>query len=871
MPENHPKLPRFAAFLLKKSLPREEILYLYGDIKEIYFNLAASKGRLAARLWLWGQVFLSSPRFIRYSLSWRTNMIKNYFQTALRSMKKQKGITVINLAGLAIGMACCLLILSYIRSEKSFDTFHKNADRIFRVATSLNIGEESGSIAVSNHPIGPTLMRDYPEVESAARIRPIQGRTLVAFDEKHFIETGVVLADNTLFDVFTFPILNGDRRTPLTRPHTAVITRSTSEKYFGGEDPVGRTLHIDDESDFMVTAVVEDIPVASHIQFDIALSFETFYLGRPEQKNHWLGDINNYTYILLRDASEAGKVEAVFPGLIERHMGRTLNAVNAECEFFLQPLTRIHLHSDLQGEIGRSGNVAVISVFSTVAVFILLIACFNFMNLATARSAQRAREVGLRKVLGSDRRQLINQFLFESTIMSFAALLTALLFVKIAEPFFRSLTGTSISVGLFDLIWLVPALCVFALLVGFLAGAYPAFYLSKFRPVYTLKGHLKSGKGNTRFRSLLVVTQFVASIILIIGTIVVQSQLQFMKNKRLGFDKEQVLVLQVRNESVIESFPSVKEELRRTPGVIQVSACSHIPSHGARHNAFLPQGFQLNESIMFGAISVDKDFFNTLGIELAVGKTFDRDLAEGIPQEVLINEKAARRIGWENPVGKNIRELDGRAAKRTIIGVVKDFHITSLHTVIEPLFIEYDPSRFHLFAVRLHPENIPRTMAAIEKTWKKWESSGVFEYYFLDQAFDNQYRSEEMLSALFSSFTLLAVFIACLGLFGLAAHAVEQRTKEIGIRKSLGASIGKVSFLLTKDFIRWVVVATIIAWPAAYFAMHKWLQSFAYRVDLGALPFLFGAGAALAAALLTVGFKSLKAARANPADALRYE
>ncbi|MBN1273575.1 MAG: ABC transporter permease [Candidatus Aminicenantes bacterium] len=870
MSENHPKLPRFAAFLLKKSLPKEEILYLYGDIKEIYFDLAASKGRLAARLWLWSQVFLSSPRFIRYSLSRRTNMIKNYLQAALRSMKKQKGITFINLAGLALGMACCLLILSYIRSEKSFDTFHKNADRIFRVSTVLEVRGDFARIAVSNHPIGPTLMRDYPEVESAVRIRPLEGRTLVAFDEKQFLENEVMLADNTLFDVFTFPILSGDRHTPLAKPHTAVLTRSTAEKYFGNEDPIGRTLHVNDESDFMVTAVIEDIPALSHIQFDIAFSFETFYLDRPEQRDRWLGDINNYTYILLRNASEAGKVEALFPGLIEKHMGRVLKAVNAECEFFLQPLTRIHLHSNIQGEIGRRGNIAVISIFAAVAAFILLIACFNFMNLATARSTQRAREVGLRKVLGSDRRQLIAQFLFESTIMSFTALLAALLFVKAAEPLFRSLTGTAISVGLFDLIWLVPALIGFAFLVGILAGAYPAFYLSKFRPVYTLKGYLKSGKGGSRFRSLLVVTQFIVSIILIIGTIVVQRQLQYMKNKHLGFNKEQVLVLQVRNDSVIEFFPSVKADLRQIPGVLQVSACSHIPSHGARHNAFLPEGFHLKESLMLGAISVDKDFFDTLGIELAAGNSFDRDLAQGLPRAALINEKAAQRIGWENPVGKNIRELSG-AVKKTIIGVVKDFHTTSLHQVIEPLFIEFEPSLFHLFVVRLHSENIPQTMASIEKTWKKWETSGAFEYYFLDQAFDNQYRSEERLGTLFSSFTLLAVFIACLGLFGLAAHAVEQRTKEIGIRKSLGATMGKVSVLLTKDFIRWVLIATVIAWPIAYFAMNKWLQSFAYRVDLGVFPFMLGAAAALAAALLTVGFKSLKAARTNPADALRYE
>ncbi|MFC2158209.1 ABC transporter permease [Acidobacteriota bacterium] len=863
--------PPIASRILKRVLPVEEREFLFGDIKEIYKTMVDCRGRFLAWLWIWGQVFLSSPRFIYYSTYWRIIMFQNFIKIAIRNIKRQKGYTFINLTGLALGMACCLLIILYIHSELSYDRYHENAEKIFRINTRMEIRETNLNIASSNHPLGPTLARDYPEVLESVRLRPVYDRTLIEIENRQFFEDDIMLADNTVFDVFSFKFIRGDRENALARAYTIVLTETAAERLFGSTDPVGKTLRFDNSTTYTVTGIMEDVPPNSHFTFDMLCSFETYYQTNEGLRERWLGDLNNFTYILLQDPADAAKIDSILPGLVDKHAGRILKAVGGTVEFKLQPMTQIHLNSGVEGEIEGQGDIAYIYIFAAVAVFILLIACFNFMNLSTARSTKRAREVGLRKVLGSERKQLIAQFLNESLFHCLIALVLAVALVALALPMFRSLSGSALTLRFQDILWLVPAVFGFVLITGFIAGSYPAFFLSSFQPIRTIKGHLRQGKQKSRFRSLLVVVQFAVSITLIIGTIVILNQLRFMKSTHLGFNKEQVLVLQIRDQTIRNSLNSLRTELKKTPGVIEVAASSHVPASGARRNAILPEGFQIDESQMVAIMSADPGFLATMGIELASGRNFDDLHATDDQRTYLINETAARRFGWEDPVGKTILELDGRKEPCIIVGVVKDFHFLSLRMEIEPVLIEYNPSAFGFISLRIQPANISQTLGNVEKTWGKLDPTGGFDYFFLDQSFDSQYRSEERLSTLFSYFTFFAIFIACLGLFGLAAYSVEQRTKEIGIRKVLGSSYSNIIFLLSKDFVRWVLLANIIAWPLAYFAMNTWLQDFAYRTALDYKPFLISATAALLIAFLTVSYQAIKAGLSNPVDALRNE
>jgi putative ABC transport system permease protein len=563
-------------------------------------------------------------------------VFKNYLKIALRNLKKHRGYSFINIAGFAISMACCILIILYIYSELNYDRYHENADRIYRLGTNFDIGKMHAKAAVSNHPIGPALSRDYPEVLNAARIRPYRRRTLVEYKEKQFFEEKVFYADNSVFDVFSFPLIRGDRKSALATAYSLVITADAAKKYFVEDDPIGKTLRFNNDSDFTVTGIIKNVPQNSHFTFDMLCSFETIYQHNPAQREKWMGDFNNYTYLLLQENYDFRELEQKFPQLIDKHIGRILKLVGGKVEFFLQPLTSIHLYSDLEGEISGNSDIAFVYIFAAIALFILLIACINFINLSTARSAQRAKEVGMRKVLGSHRSQLIKQFLSESITYSFLAFLIALMLVQLALPLFRSLSGTTLSFKFDEIFWLVPYLIGFVFLIGLIAGSYPAFFLSAFRPVRVLKGRSKAGAANSRFRSVLVVLQFAISIILIVGTGVITNQLHFMKEKRLGFNKEHVVVLPIREGSIVQSIESIKEELRSHSGVVSVAASSAVPGHGAsRHNAFLPEGFELDESQMIGAISIDHNFIPTLDMELIAGRNFS-------PEFVADNKNSCR-------------------------------------------------------------------------------------------------------------------------------------------------------------------------------------------------------------------------------------
>ena len=799
-------------------------------------------------------------------------MLKNYLKITLRNMKRNKAFSFINIAGLAIGIACCILIVNYVVFESSYDRFHKNADQIYRVNTILEFGGRGGNLASTNHPIGDYLKDQYSEVINSVKFRRYRyGQTLVEFEDKKFFENRIYYAQDSVFDVFTFPMILGDPKTALKAPHSVLLTESNAKKFFGEEDPIGKILRLDNREDYKVTGVIRDIPRNSHFPINMMLSFESFYMSNPRLKGNWLGDFEIHTFVLLKEDYSDKELEKKLPAIVEKNMGNILKAVGGRVEYSLLPLTDIHLHSDLLNEPTGQSDISYIYAFSAIAIFILFIACFNFMNLSTARSAKRAQEVGMRKVLGADKNKLILQFLGESIMLSSFAFVIAMGLAELSLPIIRSLTALELSILFTDIPLFVVLSVGFVFIVGILAGSYPALFLSAFKPVSVLKGNLRKGPANFRVRSVLVVFQFTVSVFLIIGTIVVFNQIHYMKNRNLGFDKEHILYIQILDDSIQFSTETIKEELMKLPGVIRASATSHVPSQGAMHNAFIPEGFSREESQMMGRISGDFDFLETFGIELIAGRNFSPEFSTDIKGSILINETAAKKIGWDDPIGKEISELLAKLTPRTVIGVVKDFHTDSLHNPMESILINLDPDDYSFVAVRLSPENISRTLELVEKKWKEFDPTGMFDYAFLDASVDAQYRTEERLGKIFTYFSMLAIFIACLGLFGLVSFTAEQKTKEIGIRKVLGAPVPGIVFLLSKEFTKWVIAANLLAWPIAYFVMNKWLQNFAFRISIGIGSFLLAASIALLIALITVSYQSLKAALANPIESLHYE
>jgi putative ABC transport system permease protein len=798
-------------------------------------------------------------------------MFKNYMHIALRNIKKHKGYSLINILGLAIGMACCILITSYVIYELSYDKYHENADSIYRIKSDAKIGDNLLQIPKSSPPMAGYMVENFPEVSNATRLREL-GNVPLKYRDNQFYEGRIFFADSSFFDIFTFPLLKGDPKTALKAAYTAVITEDTARKYFGEEDPIGKVMTIEESVDFTITGIISNVPRNSHFVFDMLCSFETHAQNNRESMANWLS-INYYTYIMLQKGSDPYSLEQKLPEMITSNAGNILKAVKGDLRLSLQPLTSIHLHSRLEQEISATSNIAYIYIFSAIALFILFIACMNYMNLATARSAKRAQEVGMRKVLGAHRGKIVRQFLGESLLTSSISCIIALLFVEIALPLFRSISGINLRINYMENPWLIPGLLGLTILVGLVAGSYPAFFLSSFLPIRILKGSLRTGSGNTHFRGVLVIVQFTISIVLIIGTIITFNQLKYMKNTALGFDKEQILILPISDESTVESLLPLKEELKNYPGVIDVGASSHVPGETTYYNPFLPEGFTREQMIWMGQLNVDPDFIPTMGIEFLAGRNFSSELQTDQTHSVIINETAAKRFGWDDPVGKTIGELSisGGIKRRPVIGVVKDFHIESLHREIGPLLITNNTEWLNTLSIRVAPDNIPETLSFLSKKWDQHNPLRPFRHFFLDDSFDAQYKADERLSKIFSYFSILAIFIACLGLFGLASYTAEQRTKEIGIRKVLGATLSGIVKLLTKEFSKWLLLANIIAWPVAYFVMRKWLQGFAYRTSIGFYIFVLSAVIALAIALITVSYQALKAAKADPVESLRYE
>jgi putative ABC transport system permease protein len=791
-------------------------------------------------------------------------MFWNYLKITWRNIKRYKGYSSINIIGLAVGLACCILILLWVQDELSYDRFHAQTDDLYRAVTEFHKTEPAAHYWPVCAPLAPALKEDYPEIIKATRLRRLGRGQLIKYGDKSFLESQVCLTDPDFFEMFTFPLVQGDPASVLSNPNSLVITEEMAAKYFGLENPLGKTLNINNEYDFSVTGIMKNVPHNSHLQFDFLLPFiriEDFEKDWAVLDNWTLSGFA--TYVLLQKGTSLQEINHKIKDYIQKHVAKSKDLL------YLQPLKDIHLYSShIQFGIEGQGNIKYVYIFSVVAFFVLVIACINFMNLATARSSNRAKEVGLRKVVGARRPQLIGQFFSESVLMALLSLILAVVLVELFLPAFRNLSGKPLESGFSGNINILLAIVVMTLITGFISGTYPALFLSSLRPVKVLKGRLKTEGRGYLFRKILVVSQFSLSILLIICTVLISNQVDYMRNRKLGLDKEQVVYLPIRSE-LVEKYDPLKIELLKNTEIRNVAASSNIPTYGVilTLDYITWEGKDPEDTRVLHATSTGYDFIETLNMEMVEGRSFSEEHPSD-ENAVVINETAQKIIAMEDPVGKRLMLGD---TELLIIGIVKDYHFKSLHSEIEPLLLINAPSLYRYILIKLDSGDIPGTLANIESTWKTFFPETPFEYHFLDEAYDRLYRTEQRMGTLFNYFTGLAIFISCLGLFGLASFMAEKRTKEIGIRKILGASVSGMVILLNREFIKWVLIANIVAWPVAYYAMSKWLQGFAYRTNMGVWNFALAALAAFAIAVATVSFQSLKAATANPADSLRYE
>ncbi len=801
-------------------------------------------------------------------------MFKNYLIIAWRNIKKSKAYSALNILGLAVGMAVFILIMLFVRTELGYDRYHENARTIYRVVQEQpgNYYLGSNVFAVTPGPLAAAMVQDFPEVLKATRVDDWSD-VLVTVGDKSFLEKKVYWTDPQTFEIFSFPFVRGDRASALKDPSSVLLSESAASRLFGDTDPFGRTIILqafEMDSEFKVEGVFRDIPANSHFVMDIVAPFETMGKIQKTDLTRW-GSNSYYTYVLLKDGSDPLALEAkLVPFIAKYEAERGWKHEGQHSRYFLQPLTRIHLHSRTNFDMAQTGDIRFVLLFASIAVLVLVIACINYMNLAMARSLKRAKEVGLRKVVGAGKGQLIRQFLGDSMVLTFLALLLAVGIVLAVLPAFRTFIERELSFNPFRDIVLMPALLLLAAVIGVVAGSYPAFFVSAFPPVAALKGTGASRAKGRGLRNSLIVFQFAASITLIICTVGVRSQLHFIRNRDMGYRRDQIVVLHPKG-GVRNGLEAFKTELRRDPAVVSVASSSCLPNNVTSSTMASWPGRPESLEIPIYLIEADYDFPELYGLKLSRGRSFSRDFSSDVGGAFLINEAAQKALGWDDPVGREFSHHQRNSVNGKIVGVLKDFHMHSLHLSIMPLYIFLDPGRANRISIKIRGENIPATLAFVRKTWERFAPEYPFEYTFFDEIFDRAYRVEQRLGTVFSAFAGLAVLIACLGLLGLASFTAEQRTKEIGIRKVLGASSLGVIVMLSREFMRWVAAANLVAWPIGYFAMRAWLQNFAYRIDLTVSMFLGSALAAFFIAVAVIGFQTYRAATANPAESMRYE
>ncbi len=799
-------------------------------------------------------------------------MFRNYLITAFRNMSKKRGYSFINITGLALGMACCLLIALWVMDELSYDRFHENARTLYRIEQDQDYSGENYHVNVSPYPMAEGVKSEIPEIRDATGYAFI-GNLLVKHDDQVFFESGVRAVAPSFLSMFSFPLISGDAATALDHPHSVIMTEELARKYFGNEDPVGKTVMINTTFPFTVTGVMKNVPTNSFISFDMLVPMEfTRDLGRYNES--W-GSNNIYTYVQVHETADvqaAGEKitmlrhRNVFEGSEDAEDQRRLEE-GPRTHFKLHEMTALHLFNHF-GFGNPRGDIQYVSIFSVIAVFVLLIACINFMNLATARSAGRAKEVGLRKVVGAVKHHLIGQFFGEAILLTVVSLFLAILLVVLFLPSFNTISGKTLPLNVL-LHWpFLVSLVGVTLVTGVIAGSYPALYLSAFQPVRVLKGSNNVGRWSGRLRKILVVIQFSLSIVLIIGTSLVYKQVRFMREKSLGYDKEHLIYISLRGDTPA-SYPLLKDALLTDPSVVNVTGTWQRPTYfGANAGNADWDGKDPEESVLVGMNFVDFDYVETLQIDLAEGRSFSKDFSMDTTNAFLVNEEVVKLMGTETAEGKRFSFI---GVEGTIIGVMKNYHYQPVRFNIEPLALLVSQNRLRYAVIRLDAGNLSRSLDHVESTWNRVMPGYPFEYHFLDDDFDRMYRADERVGVLLRMFSILAILIASLGLFGLASFTAEQRTKEIGIRKALGASVPGVIILLVKEFTRWIILANLIAWPTAYLILRNWLQAYAYRTPMAWWVFAVSGASALLVAILTVAYQSIRAALANPVKSLRYE
>lgn len=861
-----PAPSRLAEWVLKRVFPDNGLCTSAGDFEEVFREIAQNRGIIVARLWYWSQIFLSLRPFLSGKFYWSAVMIKNYLKMGLRRFNRHRGYTFINMFGLTVGIGCCLVIFLFVSDEMSYDKYHNDLDRIYRVAVRIHspttAGEGSAQVCA---PVARVLRENFPQVEAVAQTFTVRGG-LTERGEKKFYEETRIFADTELFEILTIPFLQGDARTSLDRPNTIVISERMAQKYFGQQDALGQTISINSR-DYEITGIIATAPHNTHFKYDYFISMKTLEGRYPFDA--WLLS-NFHVYIKLKPNVDIADLAAQMELIGETYIPKEMITPGDKITYFLQPVANIHLFSHLRNESEPCMNPFYLYIFSAIGLFVLLIACMNFINLSTARSTKRAREVGVRKVIGAKRGQLVRQFFGESAVIIVMALLSALILVSGILPLVNSISGKAFETT--DLLRPSVLLLMLALVifVGFTASAYPSLVLSSFQPVKALRANFRTSSKGSSLRKLLVISQFAISIALIGGTLIVYRQINFMKSQYLGFDRHQKIIIPVRGAlSIEENYEAVKEAFLQHTSITGASVSSKIPGQRLDRWDTKVIGGGEGQSRVLNHLYVDPDFLKEYRIPLVAGRLFNKEMSTDPKETFVLSRTAVEEYGWtpEEALGKRLESI----FPATVIGVVEDFHYQGLQTTIEPLVIAWRPEMFMLITLSFTTESLPDTLAFTKRKWEELFPGHPFDYYFLDSYFDRQYQSEERIGKMFTVFTVLGVIIACLGLFGLASFTAEQKTKEIGIRKVLGATVPEILFLLSLEFLKWVLVANIIAWPVAYLTMSSWLENFAYRVNVNFGVLLASTLLAVAIAFITVGYQSAKASLANPVNALRYE
>ncbi|WP_339785709.1 ABC transporter permease [uncultured Imperialibacter sp.] len=795
-------------------------------------------------------------------------MLRSYIVVAIRNLRRQGFYSFINIFGLTAGVLSSLFLLLYIKDELSFDAFHKNADQIYRVGMHASIQDTKVDICQAMSPIGPTMKADFPEVENFVRIN-YPGRELVTKDDQQFYEEKFYFADSSFFNIFSFQLLKGDPKKALVEPNSIVLTESVAKKYFGDDEPIGKVIKTGSEEwQRIVTGVMKDAPANSHFQPRALVSYSTLPVQGPSA---W-GNINDWVYLQLAPGTDPKVLEGRSPAFMEKYTGELFRQFNAKADFYLEPLTSIHLYSKNEGQIEPAGDITYIYVFSIVAIFILLIASINYMNLATARGTMRAKEVGIRKVLGSYRKQLMIQFTVEAIVVTLLSVVLSVVLAFFLLPYFNDLADKTITRDFYKDPFILLALSGVLVFLGLVSGSYPAFYLSRFQSAQVLKGRASSKSGNPALRKALVVFQFSISIIMVICTWVVYDQLNFMKEKNLGFNKDQVIRIPLEGQEARKKLDVLKQALLTNPDIYSVGSGWATPGGDFNLNGIfveMEQGGFTEKGFM--SCQVDAGYLPTLEIEVVEGRNFSEGTKSDTSNAVIVNQELAREMGWTEPIGKRFKVMTGdglQTREVKVVGVIKNFHQRALQEPIMPIII-HNSIQNGILLVRINTANTGDVLSFIDKTWKDIITNRPLQYSFLEQDFYEKYQADESKGQVFATFSIFTIVIACMGLFGLASYTAEQRKKEIGLRKVIGASVSSIMLLISKDFLKLVGVSILIAFPIAYYAMSNWLQEFEFRISPSPITFISSAGLILVVTLLTVGYHSLIAATGNPVASLK--